>query len=83
MSKIILPSITLCNANLGYTNKEGFYSLESLHCRAMPCTDVLQQAKWDPLIQMYKIRLAHLAYKLYNNIIPISMSHIITKSKNK
>ena len=32
---------------------------------------------------IYKIRLAQLAYKVYNNITPASMSHIIEKTANK
>ena len=92
--KIILPSITYAMTIWGgCTNKEGFLSLESLHCRAarvifrlprdMPSIEVLEEVKWDSLTQIYKIRLAQLAYKVYNNITPASMSHIIEKTANK
>ena len=77
----------------GCTNKGGFLSLESLHCRAarvifrlsrnMPSIEVLEEVKWVSLTQIYKIRLAQLAYKVYNNITPASMSHIIEKTANK
>jgi hypothetical protein len=35
------------------------------------------------LTYLYKIRLAQLAYKVYSNITPASMSHIIEKTANK
>ena len=89
--KIILPSVTYAWLIWGsFTNKDGFHALESLHCRAarliycftrdMPSVDVLKEAKWDSLFSMYKVRLATLAYKFFNDCAPASMDHILVKN---
>ena len=56
--KIILPGVTYALPIWGgHSNKDGFKSLESLHCRAariifnfsldMPSAEALNKAKWD------------------------------------
>ena len=71
---------------------DGFKSLESLHYRAariifnkphdVPSVDILSELKWDSLFFIYKMRLAKLVYKIYNDLTPLSMSHVIVKSDN-
>ena len=84
---IILSSVS--NALLvwgSFTNKDGFLTLESLHCRAdkliyglmRPTTEVLKTAKWDSLHFMFKVKLATLAYKIFHDCTPPSMGHILT-----
>ena len=63
--KIILPAITYAMPIWGgSSNKDGFKSLESLHCRTariifnkprdIPSVDFLSEAKWDSLYLIYK-----------------------------
>ena len=76
----------------GLTNKEGFKALEALHCRAariifelpseMSNADVMKKANWSSLAFMYKISLAKLMYKIYNNLTPDAMSAIIKNNDN-
>ena len=88
--KIVLPSVSYALLIWGgFTNKDGFLALESLHCRAakliygltrdMPTTEVLKTAKWDSLHFMYKVKLATLAYRIFHDCTPPSMGHILTK----
>lgn len=69
--KMMLPSITYVIAIWGgCTNSDGFKSLEALHCRAAkvnfklprdkPKIEVLEDAKWDSLFKIYKLKLAGL-----------------------
>ena len=92
--KIILPGV---NHALpiwgGHSIKDGFKSLESIHCRAariifdfsldMPSAEVLNRAKWDSIFYMYKLGLAKLVYKVYYDLTPPDMLHIIVKAENK
>ena len=68
---IIVPAITYAMPIWGgSSNKDGFKSLESFHCRAariifnkprdMPSVDVPSEAKWDSPFFIYKMRLAKL-----------------------
>ena len=92
--EIILPALTYAMPIWGgSSNKNGFKSLESLHCRAartifhkprdMPSVNVLSESKWDSLFFIYKMGFAKLVYKIYNDLTPLNMSHIIVKSDNK
>ncbi|KAL9982072.1 hypothetical protein ACROYT_G010864 [Oculina patagonica] len=92
--KIILPGVTYALPIWGgHSNKDGFKSLESLHCRAaciifnflrdMPSEEVLEKAKWDSIFYKYKLGLAKLVYKVYNDLTPPDMRHIIVKAENK
>ncbi len=92
--KIILPGVTYALPIWGgHCNKDGFKSLESLHCRAariifnflrdMPSEEVLEKAKWDSIFYKYKLGLAKLVYKVYNDLTPPDMRHIIVKAENK
>ena len=67
-------------------------ALEALHCRAariifelpweMSNVDVMKKANWSSLAFMYKISLAKLMYKIYNNLTPDAMSAIIKNNDN-
>ena len=66
--------------------------MEALHCRAariifelpweMSNVDVMKKANWSSLAFMYKISLAKLMYKIYNNLTPDAMSAIIKNNDN-
>ena len=79
--RVIMPSIVYgISVWGGLTNKEGFKALEALHCRAariifelpweISNADVMKKANWSSLAFMYKISLAKLMYKIYNNLTP-------------
>ena len=91
--RVIMPSIVYGKSVWGgLTNKEGFKALEALHCRAariifelpweMSNADVMKKASWSSLAFMYKISLAKLMYKIYNNLTPDAMSAIIKNNDN-
>ena len=72
----------------GLTNKEGFKSLEALHCRAarvifelpweMSNADVMKKANWSSLAFMYKISLTKLCMcKIHSNLTSDAMSAVI------
>ena len=92
--KIILPGVTYALPIWGgHSNKDYFKSLESLHCRVariifnfsldMPSAEVLNKAKWDSIFYMYNLGLANLVYKVYYDLTPPDMRHIIVKAQNK
>ena len=64
----------------GLTNKEGFKALEALHCRA---ARIIFELPWEMSNAdvIYKISLAKLMYKIYNNLTPDAMSVIILKEQ--
>ena len=81
----MLPSVSYALPIWGRltSNKDGFFTPESLHCRAakliygltrdMPTLQVLKIAKWD------SFKLATSAYKtFYDSTLP-SMGHTLTK----
>ena len=91
--RVIMPSIIYgISVWGGLTNKEGFMALDALHCRAariifglpweMSNADVMKKANWSSLAFMYKISLAKLMYKIYNNLTPDAMSAIIKNNDN-
>jgi len=45
--------------------------------------EVLNKEKWDSLFYMYKLGLAKLVYKVYFDLTPPDMRHIIVKAENK
>ena len=90
--KIILPGVTYALPIWGgHSNKDSFKSLE--HCRAaqiifnfsldVPSAEVLNKAKWDSILYMYKLGLAKLVYKVYYDLTLPDMRHIIVKVENK
>ena len=48
----------------------------------MSNADVMKKANWSSLASMYKISLAKLMYKIYNNLTPDAMSVIIKNNDN-
>ena len=48
----------------------------------MSNADVMKKANWSSLAFMYKISLAKLMYKIYNNLTPDAMSAIIKNNDN-
>ena len=88
--KVILPSITYALPVWGgCLSKELFNTLETLHTRAariicnfprdMPTEEVHSKSGWDSLFSKYKLQLATLVYKMYNERVPPSLSTAITK----
>ena len=88
--KVILPSITYALPVWGgCLSKELFNTLETLHTRAariicnfprdMPTEEVHSKSGWDSLSSKYKLQLATLVYKMYNERVPPSLSTAITK----
>ena len=88
--KVILPSITYALPVWGgCLSKELFNTLETLHTRAariicnfprdMPTEEVHSKSGWDSLFSKYKLQLATLVYKMYNESVPPSLSTAITK----
>ena len=71
----------------GFTCKDNFNSLERLHCRAVRIiyglAKVSKEAKWNTLFYRYKLSLVKLIYKIYGDLTPSTMSHIIEKNGSK
>ena len=89
-SKIILSSVSYALPIWGsFTNKDGFLTLESQHCRGakliygltrdIPTTEVLKTAEWNSLHVIYNVKLATLVYKIFHDCNPPSMGYILTK----